>query len=918
MKKFLLLAALTLTVVTASSQSAIKGTVVDTLNQTGLEHTVISLLKQDSVLYRFTRAAGNGTFEIKNVRPGKYILVITKTFYADYTDVITVNEEVVNLGKLPLIQKARLLEEVIVQQKIAAIRIKGDTTEYRADSFRVGANSNVQDLLRKLPGISVNGKGEITAQGQKVEKVLVDGEEFFSDDPAVVTQSLRADAVEKVQVYDKKSDQATFTGIDDGEKSKTINLTLKDNAKRGYFGKLEAGYDFNRFRQGKALLNVFRGKKKFAAYTTADNTRFESLDWNERSNYSSDLNRETQVNDDGGIMMYSTGDDFSYGSGFPSSVTAGALFNSKWNKDKQNLNNTFQFNNVTVSNIGTAFNKVLLQDSFYTTNSSNSGTIEKQRMRLNTVYEWAIDSTTSLKITARATQIRNQSDMQSHSEMNTDDNERVNETDRTTISNLTTNTFTTNIFLRKRFKKAGRTMSLNSDITRENSDNAGFLIAQNNFYNLDGSYKRQDILDQMKKDDQMRSDLSGRLAYTEPLWKKTFLEVNYRFNISRNDAERNTFVKPASSLKYEAIVDTLSNHYLYDATGHAGGFTFRINQKKWILATGTGLGRSHYEMTDVKTNTFRSINFTNILPAAHFTFNPKKQTRLNLVYNGNTRNPSLQQVQPLRDNSDPLNIMIGNPDLQQEFQHRINLAFSDYKVLKSRSWYMNVNFTRTDNAITNFNTIDMEGRRTTRYVNVDGNYSGNTYLSYGFEPVASFNLNFNVQAGINRNINFVNGVENTTNRKNLGLGMYGGYWKEGWINFWMNANATYNSSTSSLNPGAKVNYWQVNSYPNVDLSFKKLKLYATVTAEINWYEKTGVFANARDIFLLHTTLRKTFFASEQLEVKVKVNDIFNSNLNVQRNISTNFISETTNQSIRRYTMFSLVYHLNKKVAPKND
>ncbi len=918
MRKLFVLAALVFFAVTVSAQSTLKGMVKDTLNQTSLAHTVISLLRQDSVLYRFTRAADNGSFEIKNIKPGKYIIVITKTLYADYTDVITVTENETNLGTLPLIQKAKLLEEVIVQQKIAAIRIKGDTTEYRADSFRVGANSNVQDLLRKLPGISVNSKGEITAQGQKVEKVLVDGEEFFSDDPAVVTQSLRADAVEKVQVFDKKSDQATFTGIDDGQKSKTINLTLKDNAKRGYFGKLEGGYDFNRYRQGKALLNVFRGKKKFAVYSTTDNTKYESLDWNERSTYSTDLNRVTQVTDDGGMMSYSSGDDFSYGSGFPRSITAGALFNAKWNKDKHNINNTFQFNNVQVSNIGTAFNKVLLQDSFYTTNSNTSGTTEKERLRLNSLYEWNIDSTASLKLTARGTHIRNQSNMQNHSETITDDNERINETNRNTIGNLTTQNFTANIFLRKRFKKVGRTVSFNSDIIHENSNNAGYLLATNTFYNLDGSLKRTEALDQMKKDNQVRSDISGRLSCTEPLWKKTFLETYYRFNISRNDAERNTFVKPATSTKYESLVDTLSNHFLYDAMGHAGGFTFRINEKKWSLATGTAIGRAHYEMTDVKTNAFRSINFNNFLPSANITYNPKKQTKLNLVYNGNTRNPSLQQIQPIRDNSDPLNVVIGNPNLEQEFQHRINLTFSDYKVLKSRSWYLNASFTRTNNAITNFNTIDSEGKRITQYVNVDGNYTANAYISHGFEPASSFNLDFNIQAGLIRNIGFVNGVRNITNVKNIGLGMYGGYWGESWINFWINGQALYNTSTSSLNNDAVANYWQVNAYPNIEMQFKKLKLYASVGSQVNWYQKTGVFANARDIFLLNTTLRKTFFASEQLEVKVYVNDILNNNLNVQRNISTNFISETTNQSIRRYTMFSLIYHINKKAAPQNN
>ncbi len=263
--------------------TGLKGKITDTVNKQALYQAVVAILQpKDSVLVKFTRTNSLGEFELTPLPPGKFILMVTYPKFADYLDDITIEEnQQKNLGSIPVILKSQLLQEVIIKQKIAAIRIKGDTTEYKADSFRVNANANVQELLKKLPGIQVNGKGEITAQGEKVEKVLVDGEEFFSDDPAVVTQNLRADIVDKVQVFDKKSDQAEFTGIDDGQKSKTINLQLKEDKKKGYFGKIEAGTDFDRYRYGKGMINVFRGKKKIAAYLTNDNTIFESLNWSE-------------------------------------------------------------------------------------------------------------------------------------------------------------------------------------------------------------------------------------------------------------------------------------------------------------------------------------------------------------------------------------------------------------------------------------------------------------------------------------------------------------------------------------------------------------------------------------------------------------------------------------------------------------
>ena len=219
----------------AQQNGSVKGLVTDTLNKQNLTNAVVAVLRaKDSVLVKFTRTNKEGSFNLPNISAGKYIVMVTYPSYADYIDLISVTEgSVTDLGKVPVITKATLLQEVIVKQTIGSIRMKGDTTEYKADSFKVSANADVQELLRKMPGIQVNSKGEITAQGERVQKVLVDGEEFFSDDPAVVTKNLRADAVDKVQSFDKKSDQAVFTGIDDGQKIKTLNLTLKEDKKKG-------------------------------------------------------------------------------------------------------------------------------------------------------------------------------------------------------------------------------------------------------------------------------------------------------------------------------------------------------------------------------------------------------------------------------------------------------------------------------------------------------------------------------------------------------------------------------------------------------------------------------------------------------------------------------------------------------------
>ena len=240
-----------------SQANKISGSITDTSSGKKLSMAVVSLIRtKDSTLSKFTRSNEQGIFELNNIPSGNYLLRVSYPGYAEYVDelaLITGNDVQKHITIIP---RSKLLEEIIIQQKVAAIKIKGDTTEYKADSFKVSPNANVQELLKRLPGLQVNAKGEITAQGQKVEKILVDGEEFFSDDPAVVSQNLRADVVDKVQVFDKKSEQAEFTGVDDGQKTKTINLELKEDKKKGYFGKLEAGTDFNRYRNGKAMMQA--------------------------------------------------------------------------------------------------------------------------------------------------------------------------------------------------------------------------------------------------------------------------------------------------------------------------------------------------------------------------------------------------------------------------------------------------------------------------------------------------------------------------------------------------------------------------------------------------------------------------------------------------------------------------------------
>ncbi|MDI9365350.1 MAG: outer membrane beta-barrel family protein [Flavobacterium sp.] len=920
MKKLTLLFSISvlLSIVSWAQQASIKGKLIDTTNKQSLQHAVVSIIKQkDSVLLKYTRVDANGNFELKNILAGNYILQITYPFYADYVDNFSLEaNSTKTLGTIALIEKVKLLEEVIVKQKISAIRIKGDTTEYKADSFKVGPNANVQDLLKRMPGIQVNSKGEITTQGQKVEKILVDGEEFFSDDPAVVAQTLRADAVNTVQVFDKKSDQATFSGIDDGVKTKTINLQLKDDKKKGYFGKAEGGTDFDYYKSGKILANAFKGKRKIAGYITYDNTKFESLNWQERDNYGGNINTNTEFGDDGSVYFYNNGDEFSNSSGLPNALTAGLQYSKKWNQDKQNINGNYQYNNLRVNGTTkTITQNILNGDSSFTNLQEQNFTSFKTRNRIKNVYDWTIDSTSSLKITlAAGITTGDNSGRTIGNARYVNGSFLINETDRYSSSISNNKSLNTTLFYRKRFQKKGRTMSLTADFNFNNNNNKAYLKSVNNYYTKLGAINSNENIDQYKPNEDNAKTIAAKASYTEPLWKNTFVEVNYKYALNTNDASRITYSKGTND--YNQFVDSLSNHYLYNNHAHTGGFNVRYTGKKINFSVGTGLGTVSFKQTDVFTGDKRNINFTNLLPAASFNYNFAKQTRLIIGYNGNTRNPSLQQIQPLRDNSDPLNINIGNKDLQQEFTNTFSLNFNDYKVLKGRGIYVNANFSTVNNAISNLSKVDTLGRRVNQSINVDGNYNGRMYFSYSMTIFKKFNLGFDFNPSIRRSVNYVNNQKNVNDNVRLGYNINLNYNSDKWLSFYLGAGANHNRSKSSINNNIETKYWTYESYGEVEMKLPK-KWYLNIDEDITVYQKTAAFANQRDIFIVNASIKKSIDKNENWQIKASVNDIFKQNQGINRNITSNFITETSSQTIQRYFLLTLIFNFSKNGKPSN-
>src|SRR5687768_10470689 len=351
--------------------SKISGSVNDPHEKRPVENTVIALLTpRDSILYKFTRSDAGGQFIIKDVKPGSYVLMTTHPYFADLLTDVEINSDTV-FAPLALISKSKLLQEVIVTTG-SPIRIKGDTTVYTADSFKVSANANVEELLKKLPGIQVDKDGKIRAMGEIVEKVLVDGEEFFGDDPGMAVKNLRADAVKEVEVFDKKSEQAEFTGIDDGKTQKSINLKLKEDRKKGYFGKIDVAGGLQKKIDDRyndnLLFSSFKGKRKLSAFLLNGNTGQDGLSWQDEEKYGGRDDISMNMDEDGGVhFMWNggTSDDEPYvdpRNGFTTNVNAGAQYSNKWN-DKRTLNFSPKYNSQLYRNHRQTFSQTQVGDS---------------------------------------------------------------------------------------------------------------------------------------------------------------------------------------------------------------------------------------------------------------------------------------------------------------------------------------------------------------------------------------------------------------------------------------------------------------------------------------------------------------------------------------------------------------------------
>ncbi len=904
------------------TSAQVTGKLTDTASHIPVNNAVVALLQpSDSLLLGFTRTDANGRFSLKSPKPGDYLLITMHPQYADFADKISVSGNSTIYPSISLTSKTKLMEGIVVNSA-RSIRVKGDTTIFTADSFKVSANANVEELLKKLPGLQVDKDGKITAMGTTVEKVLVDGEEFFGDDPGMAVKNLRADGVKEVQIFDKKSDQAEFTGIDDGKTQKTINLKLKENAKHGYFGKADLSGGLLKDRDDRynnnLLASNFKGKRKISGFLLNGNTNQDGLSWEDRDKYGG--GNDMQMSEDGDVMFFISGgggDDEPYintDNGFVKNLNGGASYSNKWN-DKQTLNFSPQFNSQIYDNKTLSYTQQqLLQDSVLNTNRVSQNHVNRNNIKLSGNYEIKIDSANTLKFTGKANFYQTESQENSTSAITGGNGNLKNSTNKYFATNTDKQAIGGTVLFKHKFDKIRRTFSLKGDINQLNSTGNNNLISENIGY-IAGTLLN---VNQNFITNKNSTNIIVNAIYTEPIGKKYAIELSHQYSrvFGTNDQLANSF--NAGNEKYDVAVDSLTNDFKQNITENRPGTKLSYMGKKIKWYAGSSFGFTKFDFTDRTFNKDYNRNFTNLYPTAGLTYSYKSNHSLRINYNGNTRQPSLNQLQPLRNNNDQFNLYIGNPNLKQSFTNSINISLNAYDFMKGRYTYLSVNASAISNDIINKSTVDAaKGTTTSQPVNVSGDMNIGLYSGIGFKPKKlGVNINISPSMSYNRRAVILNNNQAYANNTSARLGIGLNKSKEKKYDISLNNQFAETFSNNGLN-NEKINYFVNSLQADVTVYYKKVWSLQT-NYQFTARQKTAQSNNNLNYNLLNATAKRTF-SNDKFTLYLTVRDILNQNKGVEQYVSGNFYSETLNDRLKRYFLLGFRWDFKNKtaVASKN-
>ncbi|MBL7927022.1 MAG: outer membrane beta-barrel protein [Bacteroidia bacterium] len=911
----------------ALGQYTISGKITDTKNEP-LPGAAIALLNpNDSSVTTGTVTNLDGDFKIEKIKSQLYLIKVSYLGFGDFYKKQFINADL-NLGNITLSDKAALLKDAQVVGDVLPAKLIGDTMQFNADAYKVNKDANAEDLVTKMPGVTIED-GKVKTQGEELKRVIVDGKPFFGDDPNAVLKNIPAEMIDKIQMFDQKSDQAQFTGFDDGNNTKTMNIITKQQFRNGIFGRVYGSYGTDDRYKGGLALNFFKEKRRFTILMSSNNI-------NEQNFSSEDLAGVMSGSGGGGPRMGGgMRPPMGMGGGRPTG-TMGQDASSFFVDQKKGLTQTHSIG----LNYSNTFGKVEISGSYffnyadnvvksntqrtYFTNENNpllynevsNKNIINSNHRANLKIEYKIDSANSITVQPRITFQLNDQDAVTVGK-NESGNILISNTNNKTSASVDASNFTMPVLYKHAFDKKGRTISFNLT-PGFNSNKGNSNLYSYNVYALDSL--STDSINQLTNSDAQGKVFSGNVTYTEPVGKKGQLLFTYNNNYNLNNSDKKTYNYQTVSDSYTDLDATLSNVFESRYMANNGGISYMYTQTKWNATAGLS-----YQVATLKNEqTFpQSDNlnktFYSLLPNAQFQYKFTTSKNMRVNYRSSNNAPSVTQLQNVVNNSNPLQLTAGNPNLSQDWQNNVNIRYSSVNTLKSTNLFAVLNLTKTEDYIANttyFALTDTQvagvnmpaGSQLTVPQNLNGYYNVRMFSNYGFPFKAiKSNLNINANANLNRTpgqINFVNNYAYTTS---VGTGFSINSNISPKIDFSVGSYFSYNNITNTQQSQANNEYLNLNTRLRMQFTiWKGLVLQSDVTNQ----HYAGLADNLNQDFILwNAGIGYKFLKNDAAELRLTVFDILNQNNSFNRNTTETYFEDVTTNVLTQYFMINFTYNI---------
>ena len=901
---------------TAIAQYKINGRVIEQKSKTGIEAaTVYAESIKDTVLIAYTITNAKGDFELDLDTKLKSINVfVSSNGFKTYSKVIELNTREMSLGTIEMEDKVVELAGVNVVGERPPIQIKKDTLEFNADSFKTRPNANVEELLKKLPGVEIDANGRITVNGKQVNQILVNGKPFFGNDPNIATKNLPKEIIDKIQVTDTKTETEKFTGRTSNSEEKTINLTVKKDKNKGLFGRLTGGYGTDERYELSGIVNYFNDDERLSVLSSSNNINSPGFSFDEVFDAIGRQAGGISVSRGGGFSI----DDLSFGGGqgITTSSTAGGHYANDFANDKVKANGDYFYaNSNSFNDTRTARENILPDNRFFTTSTANLDNNSNSH-RVTSKFQFEIDST--LRVVLRPTlNVISTNTVNVENTVSEDEAGIViNNSNASNSSNTDQSNFGNELDVIKRFGKKGNYIKLGLNTRFIANDGEVFFNSINEVF---GDTPSIINVNQFTTTTNKTANWQADIEYRQPLREKLFLDVRYVFNSNNEDNERLVFDFDDVTNDFSDFNTQLSSDFEFKTIQQQPSLELNYEGKKLNVGVSGNLVYTELDNEDRIQNTAFNRSFNDLLFRVNLRYRPGRGKNLRVNYNASVIIPQVSQLQPVDNITNPLNIITGNPDLEPTVNHRIDASFNNFD-FKSRSGvfaYASIVF-QEDRVIANTITDENLLRRTT-FNNINGNY--NAFLSVNLskrikkDSLYTLSTRYGIRSTFDNIVNLNNGIRLTTKQLSVSPFVKFTYNYKEKFEIEPSYTLSLNNTTYSLNSFDDINfirhdfqlktttYWPKNLIWGNDIVY-------TFNGNIDpSFQRSAVFWNMS----LGVKLMK-----EKATLKLLAFDLLNQNINTRRTTTQDFIQDTQGTVLQRYFLLSFTYKFDKFGSKKNS